>query len=293
MTHIMLHVGVHKTATTHMQASLRLSRARLNAASVSYWDPKTLRAGGSDVADYLRLAEGRFASGVQQMLGGHDRLLISEENMLRLPYKMGEGPNPVLYERGHELIAQMGQGAPEQQVDVAISLRDYAGYFRSLYTQTLMGGYFPSFERFITRSSYDVCTWVDLVDRIHALPNVRRIMVWRYEDYGVLAQRIFAGLIGQDLGAIPLVPERSHPGLSEQAVTALREHQARDPGHNRRLHKIPRRPIAQAARDAFPTGAQYPKFDPWQAADLEMSAQRYAADMAEIAAMPKVHLLKA
>jgi hypothetical protein len=165
----MLHVGVHKTATTHMQASLRLSRARLNAAGVSYWDPKTLRAGGSDVADHLRLAEGRFASGVQQMLDGHDRLLISEENMLRLPYKMGEGPNPVLYERGHQLIAQMGQGAPEQQVDVAISLRDYAGYFRSLYTQTLMGGYFPSFERFIARSSYDVCTWVDLVDRIHAL----------------------------------------------------------------------------------------------------------------------------
>jgi hypothetical protein len=140
MTHIMLHVGVHKTATTHMQASLRLSRARLNAAGVSYWDPKTLRAGGSDVADHMRLAEGRFASGVQQMLDGHDRLLISEENMLRLPCKMGEGPSSVLYERGHQLIAQMGQGALEQQVDVAISLRDYAGYFRSLYTQTLMGG---------------------------------------------------------------------------------------------------------------------------------------------------------
>ena len=103
---------------------------------------------------------------------------------------------------------------------MALSLRDYAGYFQSLFTQTLMGGYFPSFERFITRSSYDVCTWVDLVHRIHALPNVRRIMVWRYEDYGVLAQKIFAGLIGQDLGTIPLVPERSHPGLSEQAVTA-------------------------------------------------------------------------
>ena len=118
-------------------------------------------------------------------------------------------------------------------------------------------------------------------------------MVLRYEDYGVLAQRIFAGLIGQDLGTIPVAPERSHPGLSEQAVAALRDHQARDPGHNRRLHKIPRRPIAQAARDAFLTGVQYPKFDPWEAADLELSAQRYAADMAEIAAMPKVHLLKA
>lgn len=293
MTQIMLHVGVHKTATTHMQASLRLSRARLNAAGVSYWDLKTLRAGGSDVADHLQLAEGRLASGVKQMLDGHDRLLISEENMLRLPYKMGEGPNPILYERGHQLIAQMGQGAPEQQVDVALSLRDYAGYFRSLYTQTLMGGYFPSFKRFITRSSYDVCTWVHLVDRIHALPNVLRIIVWRYEAYGMLVQTIFAGMIGEDLGTIPLVPERSRSGLSEQAVAALRDHQARDPGHNRRLHKIPRRPIAQAARDAFPTGAQYPKFDPSQAADLKLSAQRYAADIAEIAAMPKVHLLKA
>lgn len=293
MTQIMLHVGVHKTATTHMQASLRLSRARLNAAGVSYWDLKTLRAGGSDVADHLQLAEGRLASGVKQMLDGHDRLLISEENMLRLPYKMGEGPNPILYERGHQLIAQMGQGAPEQQVDVALSLRDYASYFRSLYTQTLMGGYFPSFKRFITRSSYDVCTWVHLVDRIHALPNVLRIIVWRYEAYGMLVQTIFAGMIGEDLGTIPLVPERSRSGLSEQAVAALRDHQARDPGHNRRLHKIPRRPIAQAARDAFPTGAQYPKFDPSQAADLKLSAQRYAADIAEIAAMPKVHLLKA
>lgn len=293
MTHIMLRVGAHKTATTHMQTSLRLSRARLNAAGVSYWDPKTLRAGGGDVVGHLRLAEGRLASGVQQMLDGHDRLLISEENMLRLPYKMGEGPNPVLYERGHQLIAQMGQGGPKQQVDVVLSLRDYAGYFRSLDSQTLMGRYFPSFERFITRSSYDVCTWVDLVDHIHALSNVRRIMVWRYEDYGVVAQRIFAGLIGQDLGAIPLVPERSHPGLSEQAVAALRDHQARDPGHNRRLHKISRRPIAQAACDAFPTGEQYPKFDPLQVADLELSAHRYAADMAEIAALPKVQLLKA
>ncbi|MCF6445929.1 hypothetical protein [Nereida sp. MMG025] len=293
MTELVIHAGVHKTATTHLQAMLRRFEGKLNDAGVSYLDPKQIRQNGQDIADHLQLETGDPADAIAQLAQGRRRLLISEENILRMPHQMSTKKARQLYARGHWHLRSLAFLNPSQKMTVAISVRDYASFFRSLYTQALLGGFFTSFDEFIGLSSYDVCGWPDLISRIHHLDAVERIVVWRYEEYGDLTRHIVRELVGVD---IPIAPKKTgtpHVGLSAKAVDVLMAHQAKDPGENRRKHKIPRRPIAEAARQQFPTGQDYPKYDPWLPAELRASRQRYEADMETIAAMSKVEVLKA
>lgn len=293
MTDLVIHAGVHKTATTHLQGMLRRFEGKLNAADVSYWDPKRIRHGGKDIAHHLQLEKGDPAQAIAAMAEGRQRLLISEENILRMPHQMSTKKSRRLYARGHWDLRSLAFLLPDQPITLAISLRDYASFFRSLYTQALLGGFFTSFEDFIAMSSYDVSSWPDLIERLHNLDAVERIVVWRYEDYNALLGPIVRTLVGAD---IPLAPRKQgtpHVGLSRKAVEVLMLHQEKDPGENRRKHKIPRRPIAEAVRQEFPAGETYPKYDPWLALELEVSRNRYAADLAQIEGMAKVEMLKA
>ncbi|RDD93162.1 hypothetical protein DTW92_19670, partial [Paracoccus pantotrophus] len=87
-----IHLGAHKTASTHLQFSLRQVRDRLLGAGLAYVDPAMLR--GQPLSLSAVLAQGiggRDQDSARRMLldmrQGCRDLLISEENILGMTHR--------------------------------------------------------------------------------------------------------------------------------------------------------------------------------------------------------------
>ena len=87
---VAIHIGAHKTATTHMQQSLEASEDRLAAQGVRFYGPKALRKENQSLIDVFNLQVDHHtpkptrskAEQLEHMLGDGHRLVLSNENFI-------------------------------------------------------------------------------------------------------------------------------------------------------------------------------------------------------------------
>ena len=270
-----LHVGVHKTATTHLQQSIMAARPALAKQGVQFYGPTMLRENGQSLIS--RLDQGTVSDDLVQ---GAQRLVISEENFIgTLHVRDGAIPKP-LYRNGPDRVADLAAKLAPNGLDVFLCLRDPAQFLSSAYSQVVMGGVVMPFEAFRAANPLDKVDWVYLLRRLNKVAGVKQITVWRYEDYAPLFDRICAQMLGID-GAVTSHPKRVHQGLSGAAVDAMiKWHLAGETG-----------PLALLARETHPISTDVPAFDGFDAADHAASAEKYSHQFEQIARIPKVQIL--
>ena len=280
-----LHVGAHKTATTHFQHGLRGAKDDLLAAGVRVLTPQDLRA-GAPLGEQLGVSfpnggrrpdwsEARLAD----LAGGAERLALSEENILGQLAGTSGFLDTTLYPQGAERVAAIAEAVAPLPMTLALSIRDPANYVVSAYGQALLGGYGGKFADFALRLPIQAIDWVDLAERLVAVPQVTELVVWRQEDYPAVAVEAANILAGAPLASDDWFAHGpSHPGLSAKAVERAL---AAPEGAGRSR-------AAEAGRRAFPIKPGQPKFDPFDAEDKALSAEYYAdqwlrmADLAQL-----------
>lgn len=267
-----LHIGAHKTGTTHLQKSFMAVRPALVAQGIQFYGPTMLRKDGRSLKS--RLDNGR----ADKLRRGDDRLVISEENLIGSLYvREGEIPR-VLYRQASDRIAQFSDVLAPDGLDVFMCIRDPASFLSSAYGQVLMGGMVKDASSFVAENPLARADWVYLARRVAKAPGVRRLVVWRYEDYGALFHRI----AGEMLGASDLVSPvagKVHQGLSARAVAAVHEWAAAGETG----------PLAILARETFPISGTTPAFAAYT--DTAASASMYHEQQAKIARIPNVQFL--
>lgn len=285
---VSLHVGVHKTATTHLQQTLAANTDQLNEAGLRALLPRQLRGPGQKISDLFGLEQDdqSHRPGVRRLArllpDPMNRLVISEENFIG----MWRGPDRrvglPLYPNAEQHIAALAQSIAPHVLDVFVALRDPCRFLWSCYSQNLMAGdVMDPFAFFMDRGPQHI-DWVDLVRRIRAVPGVRKVGVWPYEAYPMNSTAIYRHMLRWRMGRlVHPEPARLNPGLSEMAMRKTMEWQAEGREGN----------LAHDARDAYPVGDDWPPYDPFPPEMRAEIRESYIAQLEEIAAMDGIMFL--
>lgn len=289
-----MHIGAHKTASTHLQMAMERAGERLKARGVAYFGPEALRRRGLGVPEYLS-AEAEdmgHAERIRAALAPHpdqprNRLVLSDENLLGNAHNVELIRSARLYLRAPARLARLAPLLPAGQVVLALAIRNPAAFLASAYAQRLMSGRLQSYSDYAQGLDPARLSWADLTERVMAALPGATCHIWRYEDYPANAPEVLRALLGDAAPAARPGPGIAHPGLSAHAHAAL---MAEAPALAGQGEEAVRERV-KALRAAWPKDAQTPGLQPHDPATLARAAASYAADCARIAALPGVQTL--
>lgn len=288
-----IHLGAHKTASTHLQQSLRLARDTLEAGGLFLAEPSMLRDDGA-IPLAQALAEGPGRDGdkgcraaLAHLRGACPHLLISEENILGGTAR-GKlfSPRGLIYpfaaRRVRQVIALAGGGP----ATLFLGLRDPAGFLVSAFALQLSFGKERGLADYLGGRNPARLGWAGLVRRLAEIPEVARLVVWRYEDYAALRPQILARMLPQDLTRAVPDPAPANESLTQPGYLWFRRQAMADSDADLRV-------LAHRARRRFPRAAGYPPLRLLDEAVYARSKVFYAAEIACLRALPKVEFLDA
>ncbi len=287
-----VHAGAHKTATTHLQATLASSASTLSGAGVACTLPPDSRQGWlRRLRGYSKLQDPqRRARRRRELAGAAPRCalwLISDENLGGRPAENAR--SRLLYPELDRHLGSLLDIYRPRRMQLFFSVRSYDDYFRSSYLEWVRNhGYHP-FRDHHDDMLFEQHSWLELVRRVHERLPEARITLWRYEDFSAVRQAVLdalvgrAGLVTPPAGTVEVV---TRPSLSAAALEAL----SRLPVAAKREDNE-QQALEQMAR--FPIGPDHPPYQPWRPHQAQALQDRYLADLAAIReTLPALHWIE-
>jgi hypothetical protein len=310
-----VHLGAHKTATTHLQDALADRRDALADRGVFFLPRETfrgaltyrdiplppllrlkrrLRGGARDEAllspRYARARAAAFRTELESRAGAATRIVISEEQLLGAIDEVFTGD----YFAGSlrlSLLSELARGGVA--LHLFLSLRALDGFLPSAYAQALRS--VPAgrldLPGTLARAIAAPPSWADLAAHILARIPRARLTVWDYADYADHALEIQGMVAGLPLAPAPTAAPAADPA-------AARPDRTRSPGAEAiRLAEtvaetLPRRrrPIVEEIYARHPADGPETAFRPIDPAGRARLRAAHAADLDRLAAMPGIHL---
>jgi len=281
-----IHLGAHKTATTHLQETLAVIRHDLAGQGVDFIPNALVRehnlagvVGGRRFLARLPVvgaAAMRYA--IEMMLAplriGPDVVVISEENVLGMPGHLLTAPP---YPHLPVNVGRLASLAGRAEVVFFLSIRSYDALVSSAYVETLKhappppGGFEATRARLLARPP----TWFDLVSRIHAAAPGIPLRIWRQEDYRPKSRAIMEELCGRPLGPLPQISDPTWTRSPSAAAIATVEALSGD------LPQVERTARVRSIFAAADPGAD--RFQPFAPAERQRLRALYEADLERIA----------
>jgi hypothetical protein len=280
-----IHIGAHKTATTHLQETLTALRPALAAQGVDYI-PNSLVRGRKLAPNLWRrrpitrlpiIGPARMREALEAVLEplrlGPSTVAISEENILGVPHQLLATP---IYGHAALHVARLASLGQRAEIEIFLSIRSYDMLLPSAYAESLkhappgVGG----FEALRARLLAAPPSWFDLVSRIRAAAPEVPLRIWRQEDYRANAHAIMQAFCGCEIGVLPEISDptwtRSPSAEGIAAAEAL-------------PHTLTRAERDARVRAIFasPSGERYQPFTPEERRHLRAA---YDADLERIAA---------
>lgn len=288
LSRVSLHLGVHKTATTHLQLGLRQNTDILRDADIAFLPAMSHRTAIGPLRDQLNPRQKlcQKVSDVQLMMAGAaegaGRLIVSDENILGALPRVIAGQD--LYPQAELRLSRQMRLMGSLTDEVFLTIRNLGPWLASAYCEALRHQPRLSFAEFAAYGQLRGLSWAGLVTRIKAVIGPRPLIVWRYEDYAAAPKALLSTLIGP-AAAEDLTFHARHPrsGFAAETVAAF---QALDPAAQTadRLAALDK---------ATPKSEGWPAFQPFPAALMTHFTNRYARDCAAIDRIPgvrRVHL---
>ena len=284
-----IHLGAHKTATTHLQQTLQVIRPELIRQGTDVIPTEQLRR---VMPQHLRRRNWKLWLGgapmrrdlekaLAPLRSGPDRVLLSEENFLG---HMHEAVALPIYSQAEWRLRGLASLRGRANLQLFLSIRSMDRFLAASYAEALR--HFPFQVTLAARKQQILMhppRWVDLVRRIrHAFPGVA-IDVWRYEDYQDHAAAITAMVCGTDPGPLPNLPRPVMTQTPSDAAVAEAERLGFGLSHTERAEHVGR--IYAAA----PAGNDVPPFSPFTAAEAQVFRDAYSADCAALASEGCLH----
>lgn len=285
-----LHLGAHKTATTHLQHTLAAHRDALVADGRDYIPYPDFRAAARPwilPGSWRRrvwgwplagsVAARGFEAALDGLRRGPETVLLSDEDLLGYSRDLLAAP---LYARPRALHLVAHLAARAQRTTLFLSIRSLDGLLPSAYAQALKSEPYPagSLERICSEISAAPPSWVDLIARIRTAVPGAELRVWRHEDYRAHWRALIAEFAGGDVGVLPDVP--AVRGTASPGPAGVAAAEALDPGLPQRARILKVREIYAA----HPAGDVHGRLDPLTEADKARLRASYAEDLEIIGA---------
>ncbi|MAZ22661.1 hypothetical protein [Roseovarius sp.] len=290
--YVVVHGGVHKTATSHVQSLLQRNAGKLRKLDVNYIHHRDTRKDYTNPCQlngYLKLdldfkpniTDDDLAVIVRDFWDKVDaqpgqRVILSDENV---PGHCGHCVRRgLLYWRRSTLLPIFADNIRYPVREVHIALRNYADFFASAFVEFLRSAQgervFPEVQMRRNVLS-ELPSWVDFMQDVQSAFRGARIIVWRHEDFNRLLPSILEGLCGGALRHEDMAQpkrSRSRPSASHRAVQEILMEIERFGGN----HALARRVEIQ---DKYPRGPDYPGYDPWAPSERAHLTRLYERDI--------------
>lgn len=286
---LIVHVGAHKTATTHLQRRLQSSSAALRQRGAAYYGPAALR--GEVPLSSLLAWPGRWPeveAGWRARLdadeaAGMERVVLSEENLLgsMTPGELFD-PGGRLYPHAGPRLAALFALLGRRPVTVAMAVREPGSFVTSAFGMWLLGGGGALIEEFLRDADPAVFRWSELARRLLVEGGTPRLTVWRFEDYPHLRNRVLARLLSAERVAVVRTRRRALVGWSQAAYDAFVA---------RVLEAGPDDSLAEMARTSREAHPRLEGMQPMRVlpeALLDRTAAAYPRDLDALRGMPRV-----
>jgi hypothetical protein len=273
MPRILLHLGVHKTATTYIQKKLALNAGLLADRHIHYDPLDVFRKGFTSLLKEDTTRANDYVTHLMATAASMT-LLVSEENILGVPGELVRDGR--YYGRARRRLGRTAELLQTDNPEIYLGLRDYASFAVSMYCEYIRHQKFLTFAdywKIVVASGF---SWMTVIEDIHAAVPGARIVLWDFADFRRIEEQIFAAMLDFDPGLL-VNPERS--ARESFSATAIRSFEALSGALD---HQDLKKIMGPVARN-FPKGNLYPAFDPLDAAIKAELKTRFSADMEMIA----------
>ncbi len=302
--YVVVHGGVHKTATSYVQSILQRNSGKLRKSGVHYLHHRDTRKeftypcqlnGYEKLGlDYrrkysdkeLKQKSKNFFKKIKAKPG--ERIVLSDENM------PGHCAHCVLkgrlYGKGHTLIPIFADNIYYPTREVHLAIRNYADFFASAYVEYLRSakGDGALMENAMKRAVLSkMPNWFKFIELVQQAFGDAKLILWRHEDFRDLSPQIIGNLCGPDIDVESLAtPKRSRgrPSASHRAIRELLAEMERLGSGEALEHRV-------EIQDKFPRGPEYPGYDPWTASEREHLTRMYERDVDDIRSKLDVTML--
>lgn len=283
---VVIHLGVHKTATTFLQAHWAVCARQPWATAVSAPALDAVREALTPAVDGKASSQlrSRASRWLTDLAASHHRLVISDENLIGT--SLGNFQAKTLYPRARERLQQLGSLLPSGELTVLLSLRGYADYLSSAYCEVLRHTPFRPFRARVAGLDVGKRGWVELVRDVQAALPHARLVVWCYEDFAALAPALTGWMFDRPVADLPSAPtQRYRASFSQPAVEAATVvHRALGPEQATDLL-----PELASAMPVSTHGA----FSPWDAVERAALDRAYDSALETMAGLPGVAFWRA
>lgn len=281
-----LHLGVHKTATTHLQRHWHQASRTLKITSScpSLNDVRaklTPLCGGPapKAKDGEQPRRDAAAAWVNKLGAKNGRVLLSDENFIGSCAQIFAQQS--LYADALPRMLRLATTLVEHEVRVWLSLRDYGSFLRSAYCEVVRHSPYRPFREMYTGVGLDTRGWEHLVREVRQVFPKAEIRCWRYESLDKLRPSLSAELLGVPPKKVPVSDEqRDRKSLSRMAVRLLDDiYQTVGADDATRMRPSVERVIS---------GAGMASFDPWADDERAELSAAYERSIAAVQAVPGV-----
>jgi len=165
---ITLHLGVHKTATTHIQSRLANSMDMLRINKLDYIPLYKFRKGFTSQLHKRSYGLSGFQKAFPDSTAA-EHLILSDENILGGVKNIGEG---LIYKNAQKRIKKVLTLFKGYDVRIFVTVRNYSDYYVSRYVESLRHHSFNSFEAFYSQVKLSELSWLDTLNQIKSVSNV-------------------------------------------------------------------------------------------------------------------------
>lgn len=285
---VSLHIGAHKTATTHLQMTLERNATLLRKSSIKFVGPKYLRQEGQSLQKLFQfgaaqpMAPDQARAVLTRLAEGAGRVVFSEENLTGSMYQGDPATLFPIYSDADVRVERFVKTLPDQSVRAFLAIREPSSLLVSTYSQALFRGDYRGFEDFVASVNPARIQWSNLVERLRRVPGLEHLYVWRHEDYPGVSTQLFRRMLRWRTGRLVEVLDRQvHAGLSARAVAQVLAWAAHPEQED----------LGRRARTLYPISDEFPHLSPWPEKLRLQSEAAYHADVVKIAAMEGVSLL--
>ena len=275
-----LHIGAHKTATTHLQDNLEAQQRALLEGGTLYLPRERVRGAGllrAVFANHLnpspQARKTRFGEFLNLPQGFPRRFLLSEEDILGSAVNLLASFYPHAQARLLPFAAISSPGRRQ----VFLAIRNYADLLPSVYSQALRDGSSTEpFAKHRDRWLARMPGWVDVIETVLSVFGPGSLTVWTMDAYLKDPASMLLRVSGV---AVTHILKETPEGTTRLTAGAVRRIEALDPA----LSIAARRQAAQRLIEEEGAGARY---DPLSAEHKAILTARYQSDLARIAALP-------
>ncbi|SHL52818.1 hypothetical protein SAMN05192556_1221, partial [Halomonas caseinilytica] len=208
MKKLILHLGVHKTATTYVQSRIYNSKDSLSEAGVGCFSLDETRSSfTSQIKKNMSLSRE-----TKKFLDAHDTILLSDENILGGTDKP---TSQLVYPKGPTRLQFLLDALSPESLEAHITIRDPESYLVSRYCEYLRHYPFLDVCQYFDEFFVKEFSWLPLVEALEDVAG-KKITVTAFENIFNDEDAYFYQLVGDK---VDLMPAADNPSIRRSKIS--------------------------------------------------------------------------